>query len=81
MSVHELNLRPVDDVPDFALTALRRWAAEKPLQIALRHTSAARPASRWISASDPAVTLPAGQQLFNSLLAGRLGACTTHQAN
>lgn len=49
MSVHELTPRPGDEVPDFALGALRRWATEKPLQIALRHRrQGAWKAWRWI---------------------------------
>ncbi|WJM94843.1 AMP-binding protein [Pseudomonas defluvii] len=49
MKVHELNTRPLDVVPDFALSALRRWAREKPLQIALRHRRQGTwKAWRWI---------------------------------
>lgn len=49
MSVHEISPRPADDVPDFALTALRRWATERPLQIALRHRrQGVWKAWRWI---------------------------------
>lgn len=49
MSVHELSPRQVDEVPDFALGALRRWATEKPLQIALRHRrQGVWKAWRWI---------------------------------
>ncbi|TBV01802.1 AMP-binding protein [Phytopseudomonas dryadis] len=37
MSIHELNIAPPDQVPDEALGHVRRWAAQRPLEIALRH--------------------------------------------
>lgn len=49
MSAHELSLPTVDEVPAFALQALRRWAVEKPLRIALRHRRQGEwKAWRWI---------------------------------
>lgn len=49
MSVHELRVALADPVPDFALARLQRWAAERPLQVALRHRrQGVWKAWRWI---------------------------------
>lgn len=49
MSIHECYPPLPDIVADSALTALQRWARERPTQIALRHRRlGAWKAWRWI---------------------------------
>ncbi|ACO80500.1 hypothetical protein AvCA_43790 [Azotobacter vinelandii CA] len=51
MSVHEPNPPGLDVLPDDALERLGRWAAERPLRIALRHKRHGRwKAWRWVDA-------------------------------
>ena len=76
MSVHELNPRPVDDVPEFALTALRRWATEKPLQIALRHRRHGDwKAWRWIDIQRGVERAAAGLRQLGFSDTSRLALC------
>lgn len=76
MSVHELNLAAVDEVPAFALAALRRWAVEKPLQIALRHRRHGQwKAWRWIDVLREVERAAAGLAQQGFVADGRLALC------
>lgn len=76
MSVFELNPWQPDAVPDFALTALRRWATEKPTQIALRHRRhGAWKAWRWIDVLREVERRAAGLREHGFAPESRLALC------